>query len=287
MVALVERAQDSAVFCSRRALAVCSHARTMVQKTWALMPEIRAVLTGTLPNAAFWCWRTKVTKTITETSLQCTVDRVAYRAQLFYHGNEWPQAHNVRGGRPMLFLHGDDGGHPSNTLHIMDRALSSRKGPVYSVCVWYRDAYPEPHQRLLDLAIDRIFGENPDTTIIGIGYSHGCAELAHRVYIMKDTRIGAVIAIAGRLKMTNDRGPKPDKASLIRAIERARLSSQDDFPLFQIGAGDRDWCMPPEASVVTPGRRSQQISDAMHINLVFHKTALAVFDQFLDEAQQS
>lgn len=301
-VASVEYLTEPAAFYCKHTVAACSRAWMLAQKIWALLPEVYAVLTGMVPNRLCWCWRTKVTGTITGTSLHCRINKAAYRAELFYHGDARKSGMSRRdrmilallgkfgnlGGHPILFLHGDDGGSPADTLHLIDRAVRARKGPVYSLCVDYQDKYPEPHQRLIDLAIARISEDNPDTTVIGVGYSHGCAEWAHRVYVRQHLNqkkvVRKLILIAGRLKLTQDRGPKPDKVPLIRAIEKARLLYPNDFPLYQISAGTGDWCIPSYASIVEPGKRSRLIPDTMHINLVFDTRMWAAFDEFLNEA---
>lgn len=248
-------------------------------KARRLSPEILAVLTGMIPNALHWCYRTRVSNAIVCTPLEVTIAKMTYRAHLYFHGD---LSSKSVGSAPALFLHGDDGGHPFNILHLIDRAVNAKKGPVYSLHVTYQHSCPGPHQLLIGQAIEHISARSCQP-VIAVGYSHGCAEWVHRVCCRHDRRIGAIIAIAGRLKVTVDRPPSPDKMDLIAAVEQAMRHSSD-FRLFQIAAGEHDWCMPPDASAPLWERPQQRVPDAMHINLLFNPVALSAFDRFFKEA---
>lgn len=117
-----------------------------------------------------------------------------------------------------------------------------------------------------------------------VGHSRGALEAAHCAYVENDTRIQAVIAIAGRFKVTPppDRAPRDTLIPTVASVEGALATAPPDN-LYQIGAG-QDWCIPLEASL-TVGNPNHRLllAQAMHLNILYAAETRSQLAQWLQE----
>lgn len=227
-----------------------------------------------LPNFLKWYLffiRRKITK--------CTYQK---NILLYLHGKAETQKATA-----VLFLHGLYG-HPSTLLPLAAIAQKAEIGPVFSLHLYYKPEMPQYHRDCLNQSINEIENiiqknGNKLEGIIAIGHSMGGTEAAYKAFVEKDTRIRAVISIAGRLRET--RGCNAPSPSLADQVFRGVMGSPF-LPLFQI-TGKRDWCAPSEATIIRTDEYCHHIIDhAMHLNILYHKETHTKFYEYLKKSAE-
>lgn len=241
------------------------------------------LITDTLylvPCMMRWLYHRYIKRDITAYPLK---NSTGHKATLFQHG-EWRRER--KSNTPILIMHGVFS-HPIVMLHLAKMAQETHIGPIFTLDVSYDESNFDPHRSLIKQALDLIETlslekEGCSEGIILVGHSMGAIEAVYRAFVMKDTRIKAIISIAGRLKLI-ETASNPCRASLkptLYEIDECVIA-QPDIPLYQI-VGGRDWNAPIESMVIRKEEGYYHIvENAMHFNILFYKDVHDKFTEFL------
>lgn len=266
------------------------HISSGCKKVKIFTTEAFCVLTQVLPNALTWVYRVKCSSQLSVYPLKTTVEKTDKWATLYFHG---PKNRNIVDDIPaVLFVHGD-GGHPYTLLPLAEKVKQTKECAVFSLHMPFDIAHTTSSQNLMRQAIDKIemiikeHGGRLDK-LITVGHSKGAIQTAYSAFVEQDQRIKAAIAIGGRLKVVESiEKPCPsDLKPVVHAIYSA-IQKKPDLPLYQIVPG-ADWNAPLEAMAIRPQHGCCRIiADAMHLNVLYKKETMSIFDQFLGSALQT
>jgi len=249
----------------------------LAKKKMIVVKESLATLGGVIPNSFLWFYKHKLTNAIACTRLEHPHHRPGF---LYRHRTEQKDHH----APVLLLLHGYRS-HPSTLLHLAEAAAEVHSGEIFSLQLPYNDINPETHNFLFTKAIDEIVTilssrKKPFKGMLATGHSRGAIEFCYQAFIAGEQRIKGIISIAGRLRVVESHDKQCLEAlkPYIHRIYQGILE-QPQIPLYQIVA-EKDWNAPLEETQVRK-LTSYIVSDALHLNVLFHEKTLRKFKEFL------
>lgn len=247
--------------------------------------EAYATLRYVLPASLIWVWRKYISNEIKTIPIQVTLEKVTKIAYLNIHG-KFCQIKKDKDVHPVLLNHGDYG-HPYSMLHLVDIAQNEGQ-PTFSLYIPGVENNNQfgIHNCILKKAIDTIESIVKDNNgkfagILGVGHSKGAILLAHRQFVLLDSRIKATCSIAGRLNVPDEKDcPDQVLKNIVKTIY-AGIFKNSELPIMQIIPKD-DWNASYESMAVRPHKYCYTVP-GMHLSGLYSCETRTHFTDFLKE----
>ncbi len=237
--------------------------------------EAFAVITSVCPAIIRWSFRKYISGDIKTYSI--TADKVNDIAYLNSHGKIEDNDSIA------LFLHGDHS-HPLTMLHLADLA-KQKKMTVFSLYIpkCHEDKFDSDNS-LIENAIKKIeqIVQIENLKIKAVGHSKGAILLAKNYCTQDTSKIHAACAIAGRLKVPEDKIIPEDLESFYKQIKtiETNIVQKPKLAIVQIIPQD-DWMVPQ--TEMGAANRNCNIVHGMHLSVLFETETYDLCSTFLND----